>query len=151
MSKLVVLAYDPGETTGYAVWGYPEGEMSFGQAPWFDAATWSMTYVEALVEAYEVQLVSESFVITQRTLRTSRENWSLEFIGILRWLALRYTGNELVLQSPGNAKSFGSDARLNALGWRQKGRPHANDAARHLLLYLVNNGLLDPGQIYISG
>lgn len=149
MSDLVVIAFDPGETTGYGVWGYPKDEPSFGQAPWFDAATWAIEFVPAMVQHVDVQLVSESFVITANTIKKSRENWSLEFIGVLRWLAMRYTDRELILQSPGSAKSFSSDARLEAIGWRQKGKVHANDAARHMLVYLVNQKLIDPSVIYI--
>lgn len=85
-------------------------------------------------------VVMEDFLITDRTMRTTREPWSLHIIGAVRWMAQRH-GAELVMQSPGDAKAFATDTKLKRLGWPLKG-DHAKDAGRHALLYLVRSGAL---------
>ena len=82
----------------------------------------------------------ESYVITASTLRKTRgENWSLESIGALRWMANKHRV-EFVLQTPADAKRFADDRKLKAAGWYfPTPGGHANDAARHLMLYLARN------------
>ncbi|MGH2669320.1 MAG: hypothetical protein ACRDH5_09440, partial [bacterium] len=86
-------------------------------------------------------VVCESYVITRETLRKTRgENWSLEEIGALRWLC-RQHDVLFQLQSPSEGKSFGTDAKLEAVRWRYPTRGgHQDDAARHLLTYLWKSG-----------
>ena len=68
-------------------------------------------------------------------------NWSLELIGVTRWLCMYY-GKELVFQSPAEAKGFASNKRLKAVDlYFPSAGGHQNDAVRHLLTYLVGNHL----------
>ena len=84
----------------------------------------------------------ESFRITAHTAKLSPAPWSLEIIGALRWLCHR-NGIGFTLQTPGDAKRFATDTKLDKLGWaRPPGAGHARDAQRHLLLFLVRAGLL---------
>jgi hypothetical protein len=140
-----VIALDPGETTG---WAYVEDDrVKIGQLPWQDAASWVHDYVAAAVnrhKTHEVTLVSEAFVVTQATVKKSRDTSSLELIGVCRYLATRYLAKPLVLQSASDAKSFVDDDKLKRLGWYVKGEDHARDAARHLALYLVRIKVLNP-------
>lgn len=73
----------------------------------------------------------------------SRQYDALELIGWLR--AMSYLCDiPFVLQTPADAKRFSTDKKLEAAGWLQpKGQDHANDALRHLLLYMVGSRLME--------
>jgi hypothetical protein len=127
-----VLAIDPGKESGWAEWY--NGQFSSAMMPhntlldlaWTDMHNYDMVAVE-------------SYIITAATLKKTRgDNWSLEQIGALRWMAHRHNV-KFVLQSPADAKSFVKNDRLAGLGWYKTGPGHDNDAARHLLLALANH------------
>lgn len=144
MSDPIIVAVDPGKMTGFAMFGFPADQINTGQGSWMQIARWIDAFTKAASDqARDVRLVSESFVITQATLKKSRENWSLEFIGLLRYWSESRLSRELTLQSPSQAKSFCDDDRLKKIGWFLPGNVHANDAARHLLLYMVENKMFD--------
>lgn len=131
-----VLAVDPGKTTGWATLSH-DGSLGFGEDPWSDYLRW----FEATTQFYDV-VVCESFHITASTAKKSFQPWSLEAIGVMRFLLSKH-GKDLVLQSPGEAMSFSTNDKLKAAGMWVVGKPHARDAARHLLLYMVRNSLFD--------
>lgn len=136
-----VLAVDPGKTTGYALW-IPPNDIQAGQAEFFDflvrTEAWLLQYGQ------QTKVVAERFIINQGTVKNTQAPWSLEVIGALRYLALKHGSGELVMQSPSDAKRFSSDDRLKRLDWWQRGQGHANDALRHLLLFLVNQRVVEP-------
>lgn len=132
-----VLAVDPGGTTGWAFRRPQDGVIS-GQDD-FNSFVYD---ADRLVRNQVDVVVCERYVITAETLRKSRQTTALEVIGFLRG-ACYINGAEFVLQSPGDAKRFATDERLKSAGWYVPGQPHANDAARHLLLYLVKNGQME--------
>jgi hypothetical protein len=142
----MIIAVDPGKVSGIATW---DGERleSWQEPTWFaidriwglleDNAPPTLSAPPQMIEA----IVCESYVITASTLRKTRgENWSLESIGALRWMARRHSV-EFVLQTPADAKRFADDVKLKAAaGWyRPTPGGHANDAARHLMTYLARN------------
>lgn len=141
-----VLAFDPGGTTGMAVWGgYEDGSHDFISSqmpkPWEE---WLAKLERDVFAEHPPQLVVvERFTITANTLQKAREPDALYIIGALKLLAHKY-GIDFELQSPGDAKRFCTDARLKKAGW-WKSTPggHANDAARHLFLALAKRGLID--------
>ncbi|GAA2141716.1 hypothetical protein GCM10009760_26180 [Kitasatospora kazusensis] len=128
------LAVDPGLTTGWAIWG--DHHKAHGQdepMPFLDLAEeWA-----ALARPASVMVV-ESYRITAETVRKSRQPWSLEIIGALRWIAHRH-GVDFLMQTPADAKAFGHDARLKRLGFWVPGQDHARDAYRHLALALAKH------------
>ena len=103
-----------------------------------------MRAAEAAAHTTELQaIVCETYTITMETLRKSRQTTALELIGALRWFAIQH-GIPFVLQSPAEAKGFGTDAKLEKIGWlKPKAQDHANDAARHLLVYCVKNKIVE--------
>lgn len=149
-----IITIDPGVTTGYgsgAVFAHGEIECEFGQnsdqldfCAWLDAELREERETEG--QTAPIVVVCEEFRITQATLRKSRQTASLELIGVARWLADKWDA-QFVLQAPADAKRLGTDARLKALGWWTPGKDHANDAARHMLLYAVRNRLVNPLEV----
>jgi hypothetical protein len=91
-----------------------------------------------------LRIVAEAFFITPETHKLSFQPWSLELIGVSRFVSRAYTGCELVTQAKSNVRNkLGTDARLKKLGWyRWTPDGHANDAAGHLLAFAADNNFL---------
>lgn len=130
-----IFAVDPGKRTGWALWA-PGSTVESGECEHFDFLRFAQDEVDS-----NTVVVCENFLITYATLKKSRQTWSLEQIGALRYWCWREDA-EFVLQTPAEAKGFATDDRLKHLGWWQKGQRHANDALRHLLLYAVRESLI---------
>lgn len=137
---MIVIALDPGKTTGIVMWSYgyihASGEMSRQEA---------LAYVEAWGKQPDLHVVIERFFISQTTVgKEGDAHWALGAIGVIEYLAER-DGFTFTIQGASAAKNFSSDERLKSLGWyRSTKGGHCNDAIRHLLLYLVKNQLIDP-------
>jgi hypothetical protein len=136
-----LLAFDPGLTTGVAVWsGVKEDEPSTWQ---LDVEQLWNFLNEEFIQGTSARLtfICESYIISERTLKTSRQAWSLEIIGALKLCA--YLGEHtLVMQQAAAAKRFAPNERLKAIGWYRPGRDHANDALRHMYLYAAKTHLV---------
>lgn len=133
--ELTIVAIDPGKVSGVAVL---QPEVS-------DTLYTSELTVDETVSAYEslrfisprTEVVMESFTISQRTLQTAL---SLDALDLIGYVKLRAVHDPFTLQSPAAAKSFATDEKLKALGWYTYTKDgHQNDAARHLLVYMVQN------------
>lgn len=142
-----VIAVDPGKTTGI-VWYVPEHDVYHQKQLEFSEMEMLHQLIAAQVEyaesvntgnAHLCALAVERFVITAQTAKNTQAPWSLEVIGVTRYFAQRWCV-PLVLQSAASAKTFATDRRLKQLGWYVPGRGHGNDAARHLLLFLIQRG-----------
>lgn len=135
----VVFAVDPGKTTGVAMYnslGIFESREFEDQNDFLDHMWKYMS--PSYNTDYEV--VCESYIITSETIKKSRQYYSLEIIGALRWMT-HQANLPFTLQPPSAGKSFGTDEKLKQMMWYKPGKGHANDAARHLLLYCVKNAV----------
>lgn len=136
----MIVAIDPGKVSGVVLWDsdYPIAVESFELPPL--EVTELVEYLWASQSRpKDMVVVTEKFTISQRTVKTAL---SLDALDINGWLTLesQRRGFELVVQTPAQAKSFATDAKLKALDWYYKTKDgHANDAARHLLVYLMNH------------
>lgn len=135
-----ILAVDPGKMTGWALM-QPDGTVTFGQDPFGDFLVRMDRWGEKLARAGILgEFVVERFTIMKSTAEKSRTdvNWSIETIGVAR---LHYFKNRhrLTLQGASDGKRFGTDTKLKAMGWWTAGADHAQDAGRHLCLYLAQH------------
>lgn len=144
----MILTVDPGKVTGYGVLTVKDGALTtvhFDQLEMDDFLWAASDVIEK--EGRDLTIVCESFQVTQRSVQQRGERlWSVEQIGVLRWLAKRAFAQYLE-QSPSDAKSFATDAKLRRIGWWVKGKEHSRDAARHALLYCARNNLIDPATL----
>lgn len=130
----IVVAIDPGGTSGYAI--YMDGNFSSGEC---DDRSAILRLVDSIVaEGRPVQLVVENYTITSRTAKLSPQPEALKLIGALESaadrLGLGFQGSQL------GTKTFATDEKLRVLGWfRRTDGGHANDAARHLLTWMVKS------------
>lgn len=130
-----ILTVDPGKQTGLALWR--DGQYYAWDLPWEEAMDW----VEDEITGgnFKGTVVSESISITAQTHKKGPQVLvSVEQIGIMRRLC-KVWGLEFATQSPQEAKSFGTDTKLRALGWWVIGTDHARDAGRHMVLYRCLN------------
>jgi hypothetical protein len=137
----ILLAIDPGKATGYAFVDLAHNMVFESGECTFDETCKLLTSMASHYKS-TMHIVSESFIINANTVKNTQAPWSLELIGVARWVSRVYTGRDLVLQAPAAAKRFSSDDKLKQLGWHSPGKGHANDAARHLLLRLASTGKL---------
>jgi hypothetical protein len=141
--KEYVLAVDPGKTSGVAL--LRKNDQTLGGEPslvWSDELEWPQvgTRIEAtLTSLYgKVDVVVERFTINKSTVAKTQAPWSLEIIGVIRWLAWKSNAGEIHLQEPGSTLRFVTNERIKALGmWHKGGAGHAMDAIRHAVFYLV--------------
>ena len=139
VNEPLLVAIDPGGTTGLAMYSRESGFRATQGTP-YEIIEW----VGANIGIGAVGLIiCESFTIGQGTLKKSREgsNTAIETIGVIRWLA-HCAGIQFRLQSPAEAKGFSTNDKLRAAGWYDGVPEHARDAARHLLLACVRDGLI---------
>lgn len=142
------LALDPGKKSGWATYEHDTRTFRSGEA---DFAETCKILLEPRkdeqfgiqVLPYEMDIVCESFIITVNTAKNTQATWSLELIGVARMCSELWGLQPLTLQQPASAKRMVSDEMLRSLDWYRPGRGHANDAARHLGLYLLSRGWMD--------
>jgi hypothetical protein len=142
-----IIAIDPGKKTGMASLMFEEdgsrGTFISSEGSLLKGVEW----LEGVSPILGAELVIEDFIYTAATAQKSRQTWSTEGIGMVRYVAYKY-GLDFTIQAPVSAKKFSTDDKLKKIGWYfpSKGG-HQNDAARHLLLYCVNQKLIDPREL----
>lgn len=130
-----VLAIDPGGNTGCA-WML-DGEFGSCVVPGGRTA-FVPYFLRSCGMRTPDQIVCEDFIITSATARKTAQPDPWRIIGYLEGWALT-SGVPFQLQTPSQAKGFGTDAKLKYLRWYRTGHGgHDNDAARHLLVHLVS-------------
>ena len=142
----IVLAVDPGKTTGLAVLSYDtEPELvSSHELSQFEFGRVIDEFFQT-VELKHVEVVCERFVINAQTVKNSQAPFSLEQIGILKYLVHRHglDPEKIYFQSPSDAKKLFPNEALKKLDmWHKGGGGHALDAVRHGLLRLAKTGWL---------
>lgn len=141
-SRLLVV--DPGKATGIALLECVGNDVSIVWSRETDFMETGNLINATLLEHKDVPdfvVVCEAFIITPKTGQNSQAPWSLELIGVTRWLCGAYGVDRLVLQNSQRAKEFCPNPRLRNLGmWHRGGAGHARDALRHAVLYLVGQG-----------
>lgn len=141
---IYAMAVDPGEMSGIA-WVHLK-TMEFHSVEEDFDATCRRVVVAGHEWGRDLYLACEAFFITPETHKKSFQPWSLELLGVCRFVSRAYTGRELSVQAKSNVrKKLGTDDRLKTLGWYWWTRDgHANDAAGHLLALCAVNGLFPP-------
>ena len=143
-----ILSVDPGKATGLSYFifdGQNDPEMLWSKE------VQQYEYAERIRNAFrysqsqgtKLEVVCERFTINAQTVRNSQAPFSLEQIGILKQIMLDNgrTPDEIIFQSPADAKAMFSNEKLKTLEyWHRGGEGHALDSIRHGLLRLVKSG-----------
>lgn len=133
----VVVWLDPGGTTGIAMWRHQD--QTFGSRQ--DDFPGTGTVIETLAATYhhELDVGYESYHITPGS-HVKHDGSSLRVIGMVEWLVHKHRAILLPSQQP-SARRVGL-LNLKTVGWFKPGKVHANDAASHLLVYLLKRNQL---------
>lgn len=133
-----IIWIDPGRTTGYAFFtnsaSFHSGQLEF------------QSFGEQLEMTCEVNGSSvwigwEDFIINRMTASKKGSECALETIGVCRYLAQKYDCTILEPATP-SSRELGSLLKLKRLGWHKPGQVHANDAAQHLLAFMIRDHAL---------
>ncbi len=125
-----LLAIDPGETVGYAL--FEEGELA--TAGQFKVENILQLGVDLIWAHSPNTIVTESYRVYRHKLE--RHAWSnvptLRYIGAIQFIVAQAGGITYHEQSAYEAKQFCTDDRLRAWGlWQSGNARHAHDAIRH--------------------
>ena len=142
MSRFL-LAIDPGKLTGMVSVDLSTNQLNSSAEidSWYSVCN---TVENVLSEYPDTIVVIERFTISKRTIEKTRQSEPIDIIGAVKYLCLKYQGKEPVQQTATDAKNFSTNDKLHNAGfWHKGGEGHANDAARHALLYVARNNLID--------
>lgn len=140
--KPYIFAFDPGLTTGWAFCKTATMSVISGE----DDMETFYERMEAWFSHYgeRLDVCGERFTINVETAKKTQAPWSLEVIGVSKFLARKYGCGDVTLQLPADAKRFCTNDRIRAMGWWVKGtKGHDKDALRHLMIRLVKLGWSD--------
>lgn len=132
-----LLAIDPGLMTGVCLIDLSDPEDPV--KVWSKEVTIKEFHdnIESLISHEETHVVIEDFKITVETGKLSDAPWSLELIGVVRYLCY-LSGKVLDLQLP-SQKPFADNDKLRAVGfWHVGEAGHANDSLRHAMVWIVD-------------
>jgi hypothetical protein len=167
----VIIALDPGGTTGVAFWvpsvmnkgndrgevwgreqiGSPETPCS--QDVVLEQLMYRLTGIGRFAEPYtgtgEVHLVVESFDFRKDEAYRDKIDYTAgEVIGAIRYWCLNRPHVKFIRAGAGLGKGFWDDDKIKKLGLWVPGQRHAMDATRHLLRYrafaLNDKSLFEP-------
>jgi predicted 2-oxoglutarate/Fe(II)-dependent dioxygenase YbiX len=147
MTIVTVLAFDPGGSTGWAMWqaekilnpeGKPEYFNEYTNSGCFD----DKDHHEKIIALIELQRTEVFHLITEAFLNrpekaTASELISRDYIGVMTLWA-KQNDVRLIQQSSAMAKTFINDKKLKAMGYWSTNK-HARDAYRHMLFFMINN------------
>lgn len=145
-NEIGILAVDPGKLTGVAFFswsGVPEDSPEIIESAEVDEVEFP-EFVERVLaqkpQFTEFKVVCEQFTINLQTAKKSQAPFSLEQIGVLKYLCRKAGIETLFMQSPADAKNMFPNPKLKKLEiWHRGGEGHALDALRHGLLLLVKS------------
>lgn len=132
-----LLSIDPGLMTGVCLIDLSDPENPV--KVWSKEVTIEEFHdnIEQLISHEETHVVIEDFKITVETGKLSDAPWSLELIGVVRYLCY-LNGKVLDLQLP-SQKPFADNDKLRAVDfWHVGGEGHANDSLRHAMVWIVD-------------
>lgn len=133
----VVAWFDPGLTTGGAVYDVATDHFASGQYNYDGLArrldTLHLAYGERLAVGWEL------YIQTPRPRPGSKATHSGEAIAVIAGACTKY-GIPVLKGQPSSARMAKSTTVfLRRLGWYRSGQQHANDAAMHLFRHLIRS------------
>lgn len=138
--KGILMAIDPGETTGIRVFNGIR-PIAWYQVICIDTASVSsaLEQIEGLLIEHkpEIVVMEEYRVYAHRTRQHAGSDlFTARLIGALEAMLAKHHVN-WVKQTATQAKKFFTDVKLRAWGYYIPGKKHANDATRHGCYYLL--------------
>lgn len=128
---MIVIAFDPGGTTGYCV-GILETDTHQMRITQHQEKINHKQLYDLLFVSRPDHIVCEQFDYRNKA-RKGLELISKEYIGVIELFVQQIQNCILHYQSPSILAGHFTDRRLRDLGLWQPGQPHAMDATRHFM------------------
>lgn len=148
---MILLALDPGRTIGWAAINLeaPQGS-TYRSGQIRQEELWVvLSTLNPFGEELPSKIIYESFKL--RHTPRFPDLSPVECIGVIKqWCLLNHV--HAVAQSPAQAKHFWTDDRLKQFQVYRRGKPHANDAMRHLMYYIhftMQRPISKSGAVYV--
>lgn len=158
MNNKIILAVDPGKTSGICLFKWFQGDEpimmwsgEYSQMEYAKPIRDAVTHFSTLYHI-KFEVVCERFTINAQTVRNSQAPYSLEQIGILKQIMIDngMKPEDIIFQSPADAKAMFPNDKLKKLEfWHKGGEGHALDAIRHATLRLAKSGWI-PTKLFDS-
>jgi len=134
----MIVALDPGVTTGIATYqskliGNDRFRAFEMDSKVFTEPHWALA--QMLVAMHPTLILYEAFVFRQD--KTGAVFTGVEFIGVIELVAQRY--DREIKKVPTARGGFWDNKKIKAVGLYIPGKPHAMDATRLLLTWLMKN------------
>lgn len=137
-----LLSFDPGKTTGFAVFDGPN-LVNYGQLDTSELGPSFVTFMELFQQYYPRLCIVEDYRVYKH--KQKQHAWSelhtAKLIGVLEGAAYADEGIERVIKQPAHvAKGFCTDAKLKEWNMYPHGQRHARDAIRHGCYHILFGG-----------
>lgn len=141
-STPVIIAFDPGVTTGYSITTQHMDFYMAGQEPYAAIAGSFERLVSRLSmwSRLESLVIIEDYDLTPRPNAYKEAKITLKLIGALGYIAESY-GFKVKFPSPAE-REIATYKYMQKMGFWTTGQKHANDAAKHLVTHLIKAGKL---------
>lgn len=136
----LIVWFDPGLTTGWATFG-SDDVFDSGQDRFEDVGEALTCWAQLLGPSLWVGW--ELYNVTQGGGKAGTPKYSLETIGMLKWICHSH-GATVLKAMPSASRKLGDEVKLKRVAWRTPGKVHANDAASHLLAFMLREKILPP-------
>lgn len=149
------LAVDPGTTTGLFMIDLEEGVFANAFPLQIREPIEAAKFIREAAQIGLDGIVMESFGIGEKTHGASRSGVH-DALNLVGWINLTFDKcgwqfrTKLVKQQPAAGKTVSDDV-LKSFGWHTKGKRHANDAARHMVRYMINIRHPRAMKLYVEG
>ena len=142
-----LLGVDPGKMTGISYVRVPDNksEIEVELLAELDLAA-TVQKVDEILGWYapgDLTILMERFTVTAASIKKSFQPDSLWVIGAVKACMVLHghDPSSMVMQAPSAAKGIASNDMLRDTGlWLKGSQGHAQDAGRHVLLYLLTHG-----------
>lgn len=138
--KNYILGIDPGLATGLSLIDWTDKDNP--SLVWSKEVDMLEFYelVPSTIDEYKdcLTVVCENFIITVSTAKKSPAPWSLELIGLTRYLCMS-SNVPFIVQNP-NEREVSTHPMIQHFGlWHRGGEGHAVQSIRHAFAYMMKN------------
>ncbi len=135
----MVLAFDPGHTTGWAFFEHDILQVEHGEIDTSDMVT-AVKEIDLLIGMYHpTVVVMEDYRVYRWRAKhhVGSELLTVQVIGCIQTIAIQEQVENIIKQPAHIAKGFCTDSKLKEWGFHHKGEKHGMDAIRHGCYYLL--------------
>lgn len=134
----ILLALDPGGTTGWAI---------FREGDYFISGQFKTTFIDlenVIVQAKPNVVLFEEYILYEHVRQAGSSLYTPRVIGAIEHICYQQR-IPIAYQTASNIKQVQyNDDKLREWGFHQSGKPHANDATRHACRYLLRGTTVEP-------